>query len=86
MSKKGGRQTASVSYVPPFTEMPAELQTGRRSFGRFLQGALNAIVLIALAVVLLGLVAAFAYTWFTQPEKVVTFINDLVSGLRSLLP
>jgi hypothetical protein len=71
----------------PFTEMPEELKYERSwwkglSIGKILRGMLNFTLLFILGLVLIGLVAAFAYQWIYHPQELIDWSSNLILSVQ----
>ncbi len=70
-------------HPSPFIETPNERSTGWHRFGRLLRRIINALLLIALALTLLALEAAFTYRMMYDPEALADWGNNLIQSVQA---
>jgi hypothetical protein len=69
-------------FVPPFTELPEELQDLKAPIILKARRFLNALLLLVLALALLALIAAFAYQLIYHPQILAEFGLGLVKAVE----
>ncbi len=70
-------------HTSPFIETPKERHSSWRRLGRLLRRIINALLLIALALTLLALVAAFTYRMMYDPEALADWGNNLIQSVQA---
>lgn len=79
------RQPRQKSSPVPVTELQYKIRGPRIDLGKLLRIAFNILFLGVLSVVLLALIAAFAYALINHPTEMGKWASDLVAGVQGVV-